>query len=146
MILFEVWWFLFYVCRGEPKCWYSVPGNEASAFEKVVFYKFNAIYCTLLFEPFKIIFLAFYYALLFYFFPLCNAIAIFELLLPVFWQKVLSLIWFPPFYNFLFVNGWSFFEYQSWCIHGSSLAFLWVWVMVSLASKSMFTAYTFNVL
>lgn len=22
--------------RGEPKCWYSVPGNDAQAFEKVL--------------------------------------------------------------------------------------------------------------
>lgn len=26
---------LFCVIRGEPKRWYSVPGNEANAFEKV---------------------------------------------------------------------------------------------------------------
>jgi len=26
-----------HVCRGEPKCWYGVPGAEASAFEKVFF-------------------------------------------------------------------------------------------------------------
>lgn len=27
--------FYFHVFRGEPKCWYSVPGSEANAFEKV---------------------------------------------------------------------------------------------------------------
>lgn len=27
---------LLYVLRGEPKCWYSVPGNEANSFEKVI--------------------------------------------------------------------------------------------------------------
>lgn len=27
-----------YTFRGEPKCWYSVPGSEADAFEKVSYY------------------------------------------------------------------------------------------------------------
>lgn len=29
--------YYYILCRGEPKCWYSVPGQEADAFEKVVF-------------------------------------------------------------------------------------------------------------
>lgn len=27
--------YIYRLCRGEPKCWYSVPGSEANAFEKV---------------------------------------------------------------------------------------------------------------
>lgn len=33
--LFNSFFHLVHVLRGEPKCWYSVPGSEAGAFEKV---------------------------------------------------------------------------------------------------------------